>query len=142
MLLNIKSSYFIKIIFTYIAEGNKLKLIKYNKNLQKEMNITIINYKFFTGKYIIYETNKIGKEYDCCDDSLTFEGEYFHGERHGKGKEYYNLNDILKFEGEYLYGKRNGNGKEYNFDGRLKFEGGYLNGERNRKGKDYNSEKL
>ena len=64
MLKNIKSSYFIAIIFSYIDERQKLKIIKYNKNLQKNMNISIINYKFFTRRYIIYESNGIGKEYD------------------------------------------------------------------------------
>ena len=63
MLSNIKSSYFSEIIFSYIYERKKLKLVKYNKSLQKNINISIINYKFYSGKYIIYETNNIGKEY-------------------------------------------------------------------------------
>ena len=125
---NIKSSYFIKLIFGYIDERQKLKLVKYNKNLQKNIDISIINYKFFTGKYIIYESNRIGKEYDGYDDTLIFEGEYLNGKRNGKGKEYYF--GKLEFEGEYLNGKRNGKGKEYYFSGELLFEGEYLNGER------------
>ena len=52
MLQNIKSSYFNAKIFSYIDERQKLKIIKCNKSLQKNMNISIINYKFFTGKYI------------------------------------------------------------------------------------------
>ena len=63
MLKKIKSSYFNAIIFSYIDERQKLKIIKYNKSLQKNMNISIINYKFFSGKYIIYISNGIGKEY-------------------------------------------------------------------------------
>ena len=53
MLQNIKSSYFNAKIFSYIDERQKLKIIKCNKSLQKNINISIINYKFFTGKYII-----------------------------------------------------------------------------------------
>ena len=71
MLQNIKSSFFIKILFLCIDEKQKLKLIRYNKNLQKNIDISIINYKFFTGKYIIYESNEsngIGKEYYGKDD--------------------------------------------------------------------------
>ena len=55
MLKIIKSSYFESMLFSYINERQKLKIIKYNKSLQKIINISIINYKHFTGKYIIYE---------------------------------------------------------------------------------------
>ena len=104
MLKNIKSSYFQSILFSYIDERQKLKVIKYNKSLQNNINISIINYKFFTGKYIIYDTNRNGKEYNGYDDRIIFEGEYLKGERNGKGKEY-NEKGKLEFEGEYLNGK-------------------------------------
>ena len=55
MLKNIKSTYFIKLIFTYIDESEKLKLVKCNKSLQKNMNLSIINFKHFSGKYLIYK---------------------------------------------------------------------------------------
>ena len=51
MLKNILSTYFIKFLFSYIEESQKLKLIKYNKSLQKNFNISIINYKYFSKKY-------------------------------------------------------------------------------------------
>ena len=44
------------------------------------MNISLINYKNFSVKYIIYEQNGKGKEYDY-DGNLEFEGEYLNGER-------------------------------------------------------------
>ena len=136
MLKSIKSIYIIKILFIYVNEKLKLKIVKYNKILQNNININLINYKFFTGKYIIYESNRIGKEYDGYDDTLKFEGEYINGERNGKGKEYLDI-DKLFFEGEYLNGKRNAKGKRYYlYNGELRFEGEYLNGERNGKGKD------
>ena len=134
MLKNIKSTYFIKLLFSYVNEKQKLKIVKFNKKLQNIINMSIINYKFFTGKYLIYESNGVGKEYLATNDELLFEGEYFHGERKGKGKEYYKL---FIYEGEYLNGKRNGEGKEYFCNGDLKFEGEYLNGKRNGKGKEY-----
>ena len=105
MLQNIKSSYFNAKIFSYIDERQKLKIIKCNKSLQKNINISIINYKFFTGKYIIYESNGFGKEYDGYNNRLMFEGEYLNGERNGKGKEYYG-NGKLRFEGEFLDNKK------------------------------------
>ena len=82
---NIKSSYFIKIVFGYIDEKKKLKFVKYNKNLQKKINISINNYIHFNGRYIIYESNGKVKEYDD-NDILKFEGEYSNGKKNGKGK--------------------------------------------------------
>ena len=135
MLENIKSSFFIKIIFSFLDEKTKLKLVKYNKSLQNNININLINYKILSGRYIIYEENGNIKEYSSYDDVLEFEGEYLNGERNGKGKEYYKGN--LIFEGEYLNGKRNGKGKEYNKEGNLIFDGEYLNGKKwNGKGYD------
>ena len=110
MLKNIKSSYFIKLIYTFVHETQKLKLVRYNKSIQKNLNISIINYKFFSGRYIIYESNGFGKEYNGYDDTLIFEGEYLNGQRNGKGKEYYR-NGKLKFEGEHFFFI----GKEYIF---------------------------
>ena len=139
MLENIKSIYFIKIIFLFVDEKEKLKIMKYNKRLQKNINISIINYKFYKGKYIIYESNGFGKEYNGFieEDSLIFEGEYLNGERNGKGKEfiYYDKN-LIEFEGEYKNGKRNGKGKEYYYNGKLKFEGEYLNDKKMEKEKN------
>ena len=127
MLKNIKSLYFIKIVFSHVDEEQKLKIIKYNKSLQANLNINLINYKYFSGRYIIYESNGIGKEYNY-DNILIFEGAYLNGKRNGKGKEYYNKGELI-FEGEYLNGKRNGKGKEYK-NGNLIYEGKYLNGRR------------
>ena len=86
MLKNIKSSYFIINIFSFIDDGLKLDIIKHNKKLQNIMNITIMNYKFFSGRYLIYEDDKKVKEYYIITNQLAFEGEYLKGKRNGKGK--------------------------------------------------------
>ena len=130
MLKNIKSSYFSKIIFSFIDEGQKLKIVKYNKGLQKNIDIDLVNYKFFSKKYIINESNGISKVYDGFGDDLIFEGDL-----NGKGKEYRHY--FVIFEGEYLNGKKNGKGKEYYYEGELLFDGEYLNGKKNGKGKEY-----
>ena len=121
MLKNTKSIYFIKRLFTFVDEKKKLNIIKYNKNMQNTMDINLINYKFFSERYIIYEINGKGKEYDKYNDTSVFEGEYLNGKKNGKGKEYY-FDGRLIFEGEYLNGKRNGKGKEYYSNGKLEFE--------------------
>ena len=110
MLENIKSLYFIRILFSKVTDKIKLKVIKYNKAIQKIIGINKINYKLFSGKYTIYETNKTGKIYNADNNKLLYDGEILNGEKNGKGKEFYS-NGKLKFEGEYLKGKKwNGNG--------------------------------
>ena len=145
MLEKVKSSYIIKMFFSYIYERKKLKLIKYNRKIQKKVDVDINNYKLFKRKYVTFDKNGFAKEYGLFDNRLIYEGEYLNGERNGRGKEY---NDIasVSFEGEFKKGKKwnnlnlkNGKGyiKEYK-NNVLIYEGEYLNGERNGKGKEYN----
>ena len=107
--------YFTKTLFSYFNEGQKLKIVKYNKNLQKNIDRSLINYKNFNDRYIIYDDQE-----------------------EGKGKEYGGYNDDLIYEGHILNGKRNGHGKEYDYDydGELIFEGEYLNGKRHEREKN------
>ena len=109
MLKKSKSIYFIKKLFTFVDEKTKLDIIKYNKNMQNIMDINLINYKFYSKKYIIFEENGKGKEYDKYNDELVFEGEYLNRKRNGKGKEQ-NDDGQLIFEGNYIKRKRNGEG--------------------------------
>ena len=137
MLNNIKSSYFSEMLFSLLNEKVKLKFVKYNKIFQHNLGIQLINYKLFSTRFIIYESNKKGKEYNSLNGNLIYEGEYLKGERSGYGKEYNFY--MLIFEGKYLNGKRNGKGKEYYYNSKLRFEGDYLNGEKwNGKGYDEN----
>ena len=87
-----------------------------------------MDYKNFSGKYIIYESNEKGKEYDEFTRSLIYKGGYLKGERSGNGIEFTYLVEKIRYKGEYLNGRRNGKGKEYHFNGKLKFKGEYLNG--------------
>ena len=75
MLKNIKSRHILRKIFSLIYEKQKLKLIKYNKSFQQNININLINYQYYTGKLIKYESNGKGKEY-THNGKLIFEGEY------------------------------------------------------------------
>ena len=89
MLKNVKSSYFIQNLFSYIDEYKKLKLVNYNKGLQKIINISIINYIHFqkNDSKIIYYSNETVFEFNKFGIPL-FKGEYLNGKRNGKGKEY------------------------------------------------------
>ena len=138
MLNNINSVYILRRVITYIDEGRKLELIIYNKKMQKKLEISLTNYKFFSSKYKIGEKNGKGQEFFGANDEMVFEGEYKNGKRNGKGKEY-DYHGNLRFEGQYLNGKRNGKGKEFDNYGDIKFEGQYLNGKRSGKGKEFYS---
>ena len=143
MIENIKSLYFIRKIFSYLDVHSKLRLIKYNKNLQNKIDISIQDYEINSKIYIIFKENNIVEEYNKDIDELIFEGEYLKGKRKGKGKEYNycdNRNHLI-FEGEYLNGKRNGKGKEYTNYDHLIFEGEYLNGKK-WNGKGYDNGKI
>ena len=126
---SINSSNLFKEIFSFLNEKVKLDLVRYNKRIQKKLDITLINYINFSGKYVIIEKSGKGKEYDA-DFCIIFEGEYLNGKRNGIGKEYNSIYDKVIFEGEYLNGKRNGKGKEYDRYGYITFEGEYLNGKK------------
>ena len=105
-MVNIKSIYLFRILFSHLDEKITLKVIKSNKKLQEKIDIKLINYKFYSGKHIVYENNIKGKEYDGYNNNnLLFEGEYLNGERNGKGKEY-DRYGYFEFEGEYLNGKK------------------------------------
>ena len=81
MLDNIKSTIITKKVFSFMNEVLKLKLLRYNKSLQKKININLINYKIQSGRYIIFESKQKGKEYDSYNDELIYEGEYLNGKR-------------------------------------------------------------
>ena len=70
MIKIIKSSFITKIVFSYIDEEQKLKFINYNKYIQKIINISIIIYKYFTRRYIIYKSSIKGGEYNGNDDKI------------------------------------------------------------------------
>ena len=75
-LRDIKSSYIIKRIFSFLFEKQKLKMIVYNKELQKMHLIGIDDYKEISGKYKIGKKDSIGKAYILNINILIFEGKY------------------------------------------------------------------
>ena len=128
MLENVKSQYLVKLLFTFLLHKRKLRIARHNKQLQEKLDINLIFYKNMTDKYIIYEKDGIGKEYNLKGE-LLYKGQYHEGERNGKGEEYY-LSHI-RYKAEYKDGKRNGYGEEnkgeHTFKGEFK-DGEYWNG--------------
>ena len=66
----------IKTLFSYINDNIKLNLIKYNKKLQSQFLLDIMDYRAFSGKYIKYESDSMIEEYNSYNDELVFKGEY------------------------------------------------------------------
>ena len=53
--INVKSNYILKNIFKYLQKGKSLKIIRYNTNIKKRLNITIDDYKSIVLEIIPYE---------------------------------------------------------------------------------------
>ena len=64
MLNNIITIYIIKLIFSILNPYILLDLAKYNIFFQTLFDITIIHYEEYTGRYIIFEKDEKGKEYE------------------------------------------------------------------------------
>jgi len=58
-LKNVKSHYIIQIIFEYMTERKSLETIRYNKSIQKRINININHYKAYYEKYSSIELDII-----------------------------------------------------------------------------------
>ena len=87
MLDNIRSKYILKYLLHYIKEKKKLILFRYNKNIQTNLNIKLLNYKIFSGNYsTIYVTSKKIKIFDVSKDQFIFEGDYLNGQKMEKEK--------------------------------------------------------
>ena len=109
----IKSSLILRKIMINLDTKIKFNLIAYNKTLQKNLDLDLIDFRRFSGRYKVEENGET-KEYDSYTNKLLFEGHYANNKRNGEGKEY-NINGKLIFEGEYLDGKK-WKGKSFKYD--------------------------
>ena len=146
MLFGINSTYILSNIFSLLDTKEKLKLIKYNKSLQKKLEITLDFYKEISGRYLITEENNFSKEFTLSENILVYMGGYKNCSRNGFGVEYTN-EGVIKFIGEYLNGKKNGEGKVYeryelNGCDYLIFSGNFKSGKKNGFGRKCSNDEL
>jgi antitoxin component YwqK of YwqJK toxin-antitoxin module len=119
-----------KKIFSHLNLEDRLNIIRFNKTLQKKINISIEDYKMkANGRYRVKRHKGVVKIFSENGNVLLFKGKYLHEKKNGKGKEYNEYGELI-YEGEYKNGKRNGKGKEYDGENHLIFEGEYLNGKK------------
>ena len=77
---NLKSDYFLRKIFDYIKDYNKLKILNYNKKIQKRINLNINNYKEYSQLYsnIEIELKLVGNKYGDFIHILEENKKYYH----------------------------------------------------------------
>ena len=80
-LKDIKSSFIIKGIFSFLYKKQRLNMITYNKSLQNMLIVDIEDYKKISGKCKIGGKNGKGSEYLLNTKNLIFEGEYLNGKK-------------------------------------------------------------
>ena len=65
LLRNLKCDYFIQKFFGYMPKRKSLETIKYNKSIQKRINININHYKAYSEKYSSIELDIIPMKGEC-----------------------------------------------------------------------------
>ena len=131
-LINLKSDYFLKKLFSNLKRKKQLDIIKYNKNMKKRININIKDYKEYSEMYTSIEieikpgNNKYGKFINIEKENEMHYHIYFNNNREEIKRNYLNENDnveklniiidyqVKSFEGlfedcsciEYIYFKK------------------------------------
>ena len=96
-LRNLQSDYFIQKFIGYMSEKKYLETIRYNKSIQKRINININHYKAYSGGYSSIELDIIPKkgEYGEFININKEDKKYFHI--------YFNDNNKKEIENTLLY---------------------------------------
>ena len=79
-LKNVKSHYIIQKFFGYMSERKYLETIRYNKNIQKRINININHYKAYSEEYssIEFDIIPVKDEYGKFINIKEEDKKYFH----------------------------------------------------------------
>ncbi len=98
MLGNLKGDYFLKEFFDYLKEKKLLDIIKYNKTLQKKMNIDINAYKEYSEQYSSIEIEIIPAKnhYGKFISNEIYAHIFFDDDKKEKKRNYLEQNDEVK----------------------------------------------
>ena len=84
---NLKSDYFLLKLFDNLKRKRLLEVLKYNKNIQKRINVNINGYKEYSQKYSSIEieikqaNNKYGKFINIKEEDKAYYHIYFNNSK-------------------------------------------------------------
>ena len=99
---NLKSDYFLIKIIDLMKKNKSLEIIKYNKKIQKRLNININNYKEYSQLYSSVEIelklvdNKYGRFINISDEEKEYYHIYFDNSIEEIKRNYFEYNDNVK----------------------------------------------
>ena len=101
LLRNLKSDYFIQKFFGYMSKRKSLETVRYNKSIQKRIDININHYKAYSEEYSSIELDiiPVKGEYGKFIDINEEDKKYFHI--------YFNDNTKKEIERTYLHEDEN-----------------------------------
>ena len=98
----LKSDYFLRKIFDTMKKSKTLEIMKYNKRLQKRLNLSINDYKEYSQLYSSIELelkpadNEYGNFINIPDDEIEYYHIYFDNSNEEKKRNYLNENEKVK----------------------------------------------
>jgi len=99
---NTKNDYFLIELFDYLSEKKKLDILKYNKKIQKRININVNDFKQFSEKYSSIEieitpaNKKYGKFININKGCEIFYHIFFNNNNEETKRNYLNKNETIK----------------------------------------------
>jgi len=99
---NLKSDYFLQLLFNNLVKKKSLDIIKYNKNMKDRININIKDYKEYSELYSSIEieikpvNNKFGKFINIDKDEEKYYHIYFNNNKEEIKRNYLNENDNVE----------------------------------------------
>ena len=99
---NLRSDFFIKILFDYLNNKKLLYIVKYNKLIKKRINININNYKEYSEKYSSIEieiktvNNKYGQFINIKKENEKYYHIYFNNNKEEIKRNYLNKNENVE----------------------------------------------
>ena len=99
---NLKSDYFLQKVFNNLKKKRTLEIVKYNKNIQKRINLNFNDYKEYSEKYSLIEieikpvNNEYGKFINIKDEDKMYYHIYFNNSKEEIKRIFINNDDEIK----------------------------------------------
>ena len=99
---NLKGDYFLQKVFNNLQRKRSLEIVKYNKHIQKRINLNFNDYKEYSENYSVIEieikpvNNEYGKFIYINDKDKIYYHIYFNNSKEEIKRNYINQNDEIK----------------------------------------------